>query len=78
MTSVPSDAPDDYIALREIQTNEKLIAKYGINPDWTKFDPVPIIDIPGYSNMSAIKAHEEHPNDAQKAKEVAYSKGTCA
>jgi leucyl-tRNA synthetase len=46
------------------------------------FDPVPIVDVPGYSNLSAEKACEDFKvasqNDAAKlaeAKEVCYQKG---
>lgn len=46
------------------------------------FDPIPIIDIPGYSNLSAEKACDDlkvaSQNDAVKlaeAKEICYQKG---
>ena len=45
VTSVPSDAPDDYIALRDL-ARCKLREKYGITEDMVKFDVVPIIRIP--------------------------------
>ena len=46
VTSVPSDAPDDWIALHELKTDEKLRNKYGIEEKHVQFDVVPIINIP--------------------------------
>jgi leucyl-tRNA synthetase len=47
VTSVPSDAPNDYMALIDFQTKEKMRQKYKVEEEWVKgFDPVPIIDIP--------------------------------
>ena len=61
VTSVPSDAPDDYATLRDFQTNEKLRKKYGIELEWViPFAPIPIIEIPGYSTLSAVKACDEY------------------
>ena len=45
VTSVPSDAPDDWIALHELKTDEKLRAKYNIEEKHVAFDVVPIINI---------------------------------
>ena len=48
VTSVPSDAPDDYIALRDLQRNEGNVRdEYGITEEMCAFDVVPIITIPG-------------------------------
>ena len=49
VTSVPSDAPDDYIALRDLQRNENGIRdKFPmITDEMVNFDVVPIISIPG-------------------------------
>ena len=44
VTSVPSDSPDDWAALRDIQTNQELREKMGIKDEWCMpFQPVPII-----------------------------------
>jgi len=65
VTSVPSDAPDDWAALRDFQENTKigkvgLRDKYGVKEEWVKpFAPIPIIEIPGYSTLSALKACDE-------------------
>ena len=66
VTSVPSDAPDDYAALRDMQTDEALRAKYGIELDMVeKYAPIPIIRIPGgdedlgvedFGEMAAVTA----------------------
>eukprot|EP00548_Thalassiothrix_antarctica_P005965 CAMPEP_0194147824 /NCGR_PEP_ID=MMETSP0152-20130528/28058_1 /TAXON_ID=1049557 /ORGANISM="Thalassiothrix antarctica, Strain L6-D1" /LENGTH=1261 /DNA_ID=CAMNT_0038848911 /DNA_START=123 /DNA_END=3908 /DNA_ORIENTATION=- len=48
VTSVPSDAPDDYAALRDMQTKPELREKYGIEEKMVKdYNPIPIIRIPG-------------------------------
>ena len=45
VTSVPSDAPDDWIALHELKTDAKLRAKYALEERHVNFDVVPIINI---------------------------------
>jgi leucyl-tRNA synthetase len=60
VTSVPSDAPDDWAALRDFQTKEGLRNKYNVKEEWcVPFKPIPIIDIPEFGNMSALKLVEE-------------------
>jgi leucyl-tRNA synthetase len=34
VTSVPSDAPDDWAALRDFQTKENLRKKYNVKEEW--------------------------------------------
>jgi leucyl-tRNA synthetase len=56
VTSVPSDAPDDWAALRDLQTKKGLREKYNVQEEWCMpFEPIPIIDIPEFGNLSAIK-----------------------
>ena len=56
VTSVPSDAPDDWATLRDFQSSEELRKKYGIKIEWViPYAPIPIIEIPGYSTLSAVK-----------------------
>lgn len=48
VTSVPSDAPDDWAALRDLQQKPALREKYGLTEAMASFDVVEIIDIPGF------------------------------
>nr|XP_061801544.1 leucine--tRNA ligase, cytoplasmic-like isoform X1 [Nerophis lumbriciformis] len=83
VTSVPSDAPDDIAALRDIKKKQALREKYGIEDKMVlPFEPIPIIDIPGYGNLSAPLVCDElkiqSQNDKEKlaeAKEKVYLKG---
>lgn len=83
VTSVPSDAPDDIAALRDIKKKQALREKYGIEDSMVlPFEPVPIIEIPGYGNLSAPLVCDElkiqSQNDREKlaeAKEKVYLKG---
>ena len=56
VTSVPSDAPDDYTAFYEYKNDPKKREYYGIDEKWVEgIEVVPIIDIPDYGNMIAAK-----------------------
>ncbi|CAG5126753.1 unnamed protein product, partial [Candidula unifasciata] len=82
VTSVPSDAPDDYAALRDLKNKPQLREKYGIKDEMVlPFDPIPIIEVPGYGNLCAIAACDKYKvvsqNDREKlteAKEDTYKK----
>lgn len=55
MTSVPSDAPDDYAALMDLKKKKALREKYNVNDDQVlPYEPIPIIDIPGYGDLAAV------------------------
>ena len=56
VTSVPSDAPDDYATLRDLQKKPEY---YRVEKEWTNFEPISIIQIPSYSDMPAAKACDE-------------------
>ncbi|XP_071786614.1 leucine--tRNA ligase, cytoplasmic-like [Asterias amurensis] len=83
VTSVPSDSPDDYAALRDLKNKKEFRAKYGLKDEAVlPFDPIPIIDIPGMGNLAAVKACDDlkikSQNDKDKlaeAKEMVYLKG---
>lgn len=60
VTSVPSDSPDDYAALRDLQNKPALRAKFNLTEEMViNYNPVEIIEIPGYSRLSGVTACEE-------------------
>lgn len=82
VTSVPSDAPDDWAALNDLKNKKALREKYGITEDMVKFDPVKIINTPSLGDLPAIKLYEDlkikSQNDEEllkQAKDICYKKG---
>jgi len=83
VTSVPSDSPDDYAALNDLKEKKALREKFNITDEMVlPFEPIPIIEVPGYGNLSAKKICEDlkikSQNDRdklEKAKELIYLKG---
>lgn len=83
VTSVPSDAPDDYAALKELQDKPVWREKFGLTAEMVDpFVAVPIIEIEGYGNLSAVVMCErldiKSSKDTEKlkrAKEEVYLKG---
>lgn len=83
VTSVPSDAPDDYMALKDFQTDEELRKKHNVDIEWVQnYKPYPIIDIPELGEMSAASLCEQrgvkNQQDSIKLKEIkdlVYLKG---
>lgn len=83
VTSVPSDAPDDYVALRELKEKPLWREKYGLTAEMVEpYDVVPVVEIEGYGNCSAVfmceKLDIKSPKDTDKlkqAKEEVYLKG---
>ncbi len=56
VTSVPSDAPYDYIALRDLQENDSEIKKYGLDSvELRNIKPIPIIDSKEWGDLPAVK-----------------------
>ncbi|KAF8395231.1 hypothetical protein HHK36_019173 [Tetracentron sinense] len=56
VTSVPSDSPDDYMALHDLKSKPALRAKFGVKDEWVlPFEVVPIINIPEFGDKSAEK-----------------------
>lgn len=83
VTSVPSDAPDDYCAIKELQDKPLWREKFGITDEMVvPYEVVPIIAIEGYGEASAvtmcerldIKSYKE-ADKLKAAKEEVYLKG---
>lgn len=83
VTSVPSDAPDDFAALRDLKKKEPFRKKYGITDEMVlPYEPIPIIEVPELGNLAAIKTCEMFKVNSQNdktqladAKELTYKKG---
>ncbi|MEM4598853.1 MAG: leucine--tRNA ligase [Candidatus Diapherotrites archaeon] len=83
VTSVPSDAPIDYIALRDLQQDKSLAESFGLNYEaLLSIKPIPIIDLEGYGNLAAVKICDDlgikSQNDSEKleeAKKIVYKLG---
>ena len=83
VTSVPSDAPNDYAMLRELQEKEGLRERMGVKLEWVEnFHPIPIVDVPGMGDLCAKFAVEEMKiqghRDTKKldeAKDKCYNEG---
>ena len=60
VTSVPSDAPDDWISLKLIRSDEEAMSSFGLDPDMVRaIKPIPIIDTKGYGPMPAVELVEK-------------------
>ncbi|KAK8791036.1 hypothetical protein WA158_005667 [Blastocystis sp. Blastoise] len=83
VTSVPSDAPADYAALRDLKEKPKLREKYNITDDMVlPYEVVEIIEVPGLGRQCAVTTCDQlnikSQNDTEKleqAKEITYKKG---
>lgn len=83
VTSVPSDSPDDFAALRDLQNKAPLRQKYNLDESMVcPFKPIEIIEIPGYSKMAGVTSCEEFKVKSQNdkaqlllAKDKVYLKG---
>ncbi len=65
--SVPSDSPDDWIALQDLQRNHTLCEKY--NLDYRTIEEirvVPVLNTPDYGDIPAMKLCEEFGIASQK------------
>ncbi len=65
--SVPSDSPDDWIALRDLQEDYKRCEEFGL--DYNEIEEIraiPILDTPDYGDMPAMKLCEEFGITSQK------------
>ncbi|EGC36146.1 hypothetical protein DICPUDRAFT_78187 [Dictyostelium purpureum] len=80
--SVPSDSPKDCVALQDLLTKEAYRSKYKVQYEWIQFEIIPIIDIPGFSNLCAINLTNRYEIKSQndkikieRANEECYIKG---
>lgn len=70
VTSVPSDAPDDYVALRDLQGDDALLAKYGLEAERVRaIQPIPIIRTPGWGPLPGVEIVERMGIRSQKDRE---------
>lgn len=83
VTSVPSDSPDDYMALHDLKAKPAFRAKYGVKDEWVlPFEIIPIIHHPDFGDKSAericIEKKIKSQNDREKldeAKKIIYKGG---
>jgi leucyl-tRNA synthetase len=83
VTSVPSDAPDDWMGLYDLQKDPTLCEKYRLNiEEVKKVEPIAIITSEGWGDFPAVKICEEMDIENQydrekleKAKKVIYKSG---
>ncbi|HLE97618.1 MAG TPA: leucine--tRNA ligase [Candidatus Thermoplasmatota archaeon] len=83
VTSVPSDAPDDWAALRDLQRDEGRMRELGLDPVKVRaIEPIPIIVTKGWGPLPAVEIVERMGIESQKdrarldaAKEEVYKAG---
>ncbi|PAA92139.1 hypothetical protein BOX15_Mlig025338g2 [Macrostomum lignano] len=68
VTSVPSDAPDDFVALQDLRQKAALRDKFGVTMDML-LDPLPIIDIPELGDLAAVTLAKEMKIQSQNDRE---------
>ncbi len=83
VTSVPSDAPADWIALRDLQQSKELCKRHGFDfSEISKIKPIPIIKTERLGELAAItvceqlgiKSQSEHEK-LEQAKKIVYREG---
>ncbi|KAK9069057.1 hypothetical protein SSX86_013173 [Deinandra increscens subsp. villosa] len=83
VTSVPSDSPDDFMALQDLKLKPPFRDKFGVKDEWVlPFEVIPIIHHPEFGDKSAEKICTDmkikSQNERQKldvAKKVIYKGG---
>ncbi|TET91091.1 MAG: leucine--tRNA ligase [Methanomassiliicoccales archaeon] len=83
VTSVPSDAPDDWVALKVLQEDKEECKKYGLNVEELRaIEPIPIIITKGWGPLPAVEIVDkmgikslEEKEKLLKAKEDVYKAG---
>ncbi len=76
---MPSDSPDDYATLMDLRKKAEF---YKVKPEWTQYDPIPVLCTPKYGDLSAPALVAEFKINSQKdakqlaeAKDIAYKEG---
>lgn len=67
--SVPAHAPFDYIAIKELRENKKLIELYKLDEDELNFEFISLIELPGYGEFPAVELVEKLKIKSTKEKE---------
>ncbi len=83
VTSVPSDAPDDWVALLVLKEDREELKKYGLDPEEiSRIEPIAIIETKGWGDLPAVDIVEklgikslEEKDKLLKAKEDVYKAG---
>ncbi len=82
VTSVPSDAPADWMGLYDLQRDPEMCEKYGLDPEMVrKIEVIPIIETKGWGPMPAVEICEKLGIENQRdpkledAKKEIYSAG---
>jgi len=83
VTSVPSDAPDDWIALKTLKEDAEYARRYGLDPaELRGVEPVSIIQTAGWGPLPAVEICEklgitslEDRAGLEKAKDEVYAAG---
>ena len=83
VTSVPSDAPDDYMGIADLKKKEFLREKYGVKDEWVMdIEMIEILETPELGRNAAEKVCLDlkvaSANDTEKlnqAKEITYKAG---
>jgi leucyl-tRNA synthetase len=79
--SVPSHAPFDWLALRDLQNNPDLLKEFGIDPETVKqIQPISLITVEGYGEYPAVElvgqlnVKDQHDPKAEEATKTLYKK----
>ncbi len=83
VTSVPSDAPDDYVGLMDLWKNKSEVEKYGLDYDELKsIKIISIINSKDLGKMAAVKVvadmkikNQNEREKLEEAKKIVYKKG---
>ncbi|UCC94261.1 MAG: leucine--tRNA ligase [Thermoplasmata archaeon] len=86
VTSVPSDAPDDWMGLLDLKRDPDEVERWGLDPDMIEaIEPIAIIETEGMGTLPAVDICEEMEIEdqydrkkLQRAKEEVYKHGFYA